>query len=396
MAGDGIVDRVVGAIEQVLRAQGSPWLTEEQRDEIDQRLSRRRAERDAPPDRTGARPWSELGDVPDVPADVLDLVRDLRLRGQQERFRAAWEQSKRTGERADQAVDERLQATVERPLVGEPGAPNYERRPTRRPWAEMTPTRNVLTYSEDDVNAGRFWTPERRARTQQMLVNAGLLDGEFRYGLWDEATADAYRDLLTVASQAGQTATEALLDIQRARKWARENGVDWRETVGLGDRSGEGAGRRVFPVPRYDPPDPAAVAQVVGEMFRSRLGRRPTGEELQHWASTFMTLSREQHDAEVAMERADFDQAGAGSAPAPAPAGRDDVFDASMPTAPPGGAAGGVTVAPAGPGIEQVDAGARFAQAFDAAYRAEEDTYEARPAPADLSGLLAGVTRMTG
>lgn len=59
------------------------------------------------------------------------------------------------------------------------------------------------TFMEGDDWKPARQSPEAIARVQQQLVNAGLLDGTYRIGLWDEKTRQAYRGVLQWANASG-------------------------------------------------------------------------------------------------------------------------------------------------------------------------------------------------
>lgn len=65
-------------------------------------------------------------------------------------------------------------------------------------------------YMEGDEWMPASTSPGRIAELQQQMVDAGILKGKYRIGVWDQSSRTAYRSLLEVANGAGVDQTEAL------------------------------------------------------------------------------------------------------------------------------------------------------------------------------------------
>lgn len=73
-------------------------------------------------------------------------------------------------------------------------------------------------YEDDEWELFTGLSPETTAALQGRLVSAGLINGEYCIGTWDEQTADAMRSVLT---------------------YANRRGIEWRQALDEYERSGE-------------------------------------------------------------------------------------------------------------------------------------------------------------
>lgn len=269
----------------------------------------------------------------------------------------------------------KLAASLARPLVGhtENGqvVPYAFERPSPRPWGEMSPTRTVVSYSEDDVIEPATWgSPEKVGRLQHRLVNAGFLAGDFQYGFYDESTEAAYRDLLTFSSKNGMSMIEGLVEAHAARRWAAKQGVPWSAVGGA-----EGGGLAPSTIPKYQAPDKASVRQTIKAQFKAELGRDPERGELARYAARYLADDREDFDAQV-------------DAATPRPADiPKNVFD----EAPSLVAAETGEEASAADAPDRVDPAARFAEAFERRFAGEMDFKERQATNAAQTSLLGGI-----
>lgn len=219
----------------------------------------------------------------------------------------------RNPQRADRDAD-LLTSSINRPLVYSEGV-GGQKSPfttTRMEpgWRSGTSdARTVVTYSEDDVLEPATWgAPEKVGRLQHHLVNAGVLMGDFAYGMYDEATSQAYRALLTFASYQGMTSDEALVEMHARRREAEKQGLSWNPTTQTeGGTLAEGQAEK---------PDPAVARQAVKQWFRDQLDREPDADELADFAAEFHAASMEaagydpnNPEAEVGMAERVWDDA---------------------------------------------------------------------------------------
>lgn len=156
-------------------------------------------------------------------------------------------------------------------------------------------------YFDGDEWSPAGQTPEEIAQIQSRLEAAGLLNPDSYWaGTWDDQTVAAYRSALGMANASGRSADAQIdrliatlpesIKEQRARAEAAET----------------------FQAPPYMRPDPDALAQDVKDLFRSRLGREPTPDDLSWGIQGLGADFRAQYEAQVAAARAEFDTARAG------------------------------------------------------------------------------------
>lgn len=151
-------------------------------------------------------------------------------------------------------------------------------------------------------------SPEDRARLQTQMVLAGVLEGDFQYGGWDEPTIAAYSDLLGFSELHQLPVDKALTEYGAARRWAEEQGIPWGEmNGGRGDPGGvEQMARRMrrrFVRPTYEAPDLANLADAVDAEFERQVGRPPTQRERDEWSQRYAQAHRVAFEEEVAATR---------------------------------------------------------------------------------------------
>lgn len=229
-----------------------------------------------------------------------------------------------------------FQAARQEPTTQAGGGDSLER--WRQRTGRTAPTRDVDVkprfFEGDEFDPARL-PFEERAELQSALVEAGLLeDGTYWVGEWDDASLEAYKTVLGFANRWGASTDEALDRLQKSLPdELRKDG-------------GAGTGEATFTPPAFLAPDYASLAQGVKSMFRTRVGRDPSEEELSQLAGQFGGFYRQQFDAEVAAQRSEFDARQAG-------------------------AETGETVAPAAG--TAVDPAARFAELFESRFKPEID-----------------------
>lgn len=75
---------------------------------------------------------------------------------------------------------------------------------------------NRRTYYDGDEYIPANWPANQIWQLQQALAKAGLLTGTFTRHTWDNATRNAYKELLALANAQGSTANNALMDMLRS------------------------------------------------------------------------------------------------------------------------------------------------------------------------------------
>lgn len=135
-------------------------------------------------------------------------------------------------------------------------------------------------HGDEYVPAGL--SVEAIADLQTALATAGLLTGTVAFGVWDEPTAVAYREVLAQANRGGISDTEALAQLLSAPK------VD------------VSAAEEALP---YRPADPATLRAVVKEAAESRLGREMTSQDRQALIAALQEEDRAIFEASAAAEQ---------------------------------------------------------------------------------------------
>lgn len=154
-------------------------------------------------------------------------------------------------------------------------------------------------YKMGDELAPARWTPERRARLQRDLAEAGLLDA-YLPGVWDEASIDAYQSVLGLANINSTTADRVIEQYRsnpelRARDAAR------------------------YSPKQYTVPDLDAIEQAVRKEVESTVGAANLSDDI--YDELAMRLSSYYRDSvaqQQQMDREQFDrdqQAAAGTTP---------------------------------------------------------------------------------
>lgn len=208
-------------------------------------------------------------------------------------------------------------------------------------------------YTSDSI--GRHlgnMDPVTLAQTQQMMMEAGLLD-EARIGFIDKSTKDAMDNIMT---------------------FANENGMRWRQALSFMVANpevnvGEGGGRGKVQVSLM--PDYATLQQKIKGMVRRELGREPEPWEMEKLGSDFTDMHRQRIGNEIKTQQ-QLLKSGEET-----PEGELGVVEAT-----------------------EVDPDARFAELFDEKYKPEIET-EQREEDIDtnlslLMGSLTGMDRAVG
>jgi hypothetical protein len=123
------------------------------------------------------------------------------------------------------------------------------------------------------------WTPQDTWKLQQQLVGIGVLDDDFRQGVWDPNSQNAFAEILSYSNGAG---------------------IDWRDGInkynagkpmtidpktGLPVKRTSGKKGQAPLVTRFTNPDD--LATVANEVAQKRLGRTFSQDELNKFVSSF-------------------------------------------------------------------------------------------------------------
>jgi hypothetical protein len=151
---------------------------------------------------------------------------------------------------------------------------------------------------------------------QAMMAAAGLLD-DFRYGVWDAASVDAYKQLLTEANASGLTAEAALR--QRAQGFNAPGGVG-----GAGGGGGGGSwqidpetGDPVWVPEQYVPPplelrttNKDDLQRLFRETIINTMGEGWSKEQIRELVDAYnwqeIKVQQDAYNQQVAIERAEF------------------------------------------------------------------------------------------
>lgn len=167
-------------------------------------------------------------------------------------------------------------------------------------------------YYEDDVLRPATLDPGSIGQLQGALAASGLL-GDFRYGIWDDASQDAYRSLLSEANAAGLSA-QAMLQ-------HRASSVDM---PGAGSENGRGhwemdeSGNPVFVEDPYVAPplelrttNKADLARVFRAAVIDKMGEGWSQEQINELVDAYnwreIQVQTDAYNQQVAVERGDFE-----------------------------------------------------------------------------------------
>lgn len=133
------------------------------------------------------------------------------------------------------------------------------------------PVNPVLYFEGDDLLPSTF-PAEDIAALQRSLVQAGLLDDDFRLGVWDPVSVRAYRTLLEYANASGTTWNDAL--------------VRWQAATPFED---PGAGRAPLTTRVTNPADLRALLR---ELSPAIMGARLRPEEEERFIAAYQAQER--------------------------------------------------------------------------------------------------------
>lgn len=124
------------------------------------------------------------------------------------------------------------------------------------------------------------WTPQDIKTVQHRLINAGLLDQDYRDGVWDKASQDAFGQVLALANNMGHPWQDALTSFESSTP------MQWDPKTGTYVKGAVGTARTKAPVVTNftSPDDLATTAQGVAT---AKLGRSFTPQELQKFIAAY-------------------------------------------------------------------------------------------------------------
>lgn len=123
-------------------------------------------------------------------------------------------------------------------------------------------------------------TPQEIDQLQRRLTGAGLLDKDYRQGVWDAPSQAAFGQVLELANASGTEWQQALASYENSTpmQWDAKTGTFVKGTAGT-------ARTRAPVVARFTSPDDLAVT--AQEVATSKLGRSFTSQELQKFISAY-------------------------------------------------------------------------------------------------------------
>lgn len=150
-------------------------------------------------------------------------------------------------------------------------------------------------YEGDQFSILKGLNTEDLVRLQEQLAAVGLAANPLYGEVGDESTLNAMSKLLSLANRSG-TSWDATLT-----------------RLSTNPRLQEEAKEPEFEEPTYLAPDYASIAQRVKGMFRDQLGRDPDQGEMAQFTAELQGWDKDNFNAQVAADRADFEGEGGGT-----------------------------------------------------------------------------------
>jgi hypothetical protein len=97
-------------------------------------------------------------------------------------------------------------------------------------------------YFDGDEYIPANWPSTNIWEIQQALAKVGMLTGTFQRNVWDQATRNAYKELLGIANATGQTADRALTELLSTSDLGEDSGQWTVDEFGNIVRAGAGEG----------------------------------------------------------------------------------------------------------------------------------------------------------
>lgn len=143
------------------------------------------------------------------------------------------------------------------------------------------------------------WDKVKISRLQARLVQAGLLDTDYRDGWWDKASSDAFTQVLSDANNMGQPDYEVALD-------GRINSLPMEIDPKTGlPRHKVGAGTSKRAPLSLTLSNSDDLASTANEIAQKRIGRTFSDDELKRFVASY-------HAAEAGAQRSQYADQGAG------------------------------------------------------------------------------------
>lgn len=167
----------------------------------------------------------------------------------------------------------------------------WEFKPTATPEE-----RNVVRYGKGDERLPGSYSSREIADLQTRMVQAGLLDDDFVYGVFDDTTEDSYTRLLDYANRTGLPSDEALVAYEAGDQMTIDP-LTGRPVT----RSGKKGSSKAAPLTiRYSNPNDLAMA--ANEIARKRIGRAFTSEELNRFVKSYQGEESRAQQASYGMQ----------------------------------------------------------------------------------------------
>lgn len=136
------------------------------------------------------------------------------------------------------------------------------------------------------------WTPDQIDTVQRRMVSAGLVDQNYRKGVWDDTSQKAFIQVLGLANNMGRPWQDALT------KYETGSPMVWDPKTGSFIQGTPGTARTRTPVITNftNPDDLATTAQAVAT---AKLGRSFTPQELQKFIAAYHGTEKAASDAQT-------------------------------------------------------------------------------------------------
>lgn len=171
--------------------------------------------------------------------------------------------------------------------ISEPGL--QDRRVQQRSGRDLT--RRDMPPQYHDGDQDRFGTMgfEETLRLQEKLVEAGVLDpGDFSPGTWDNASANAMKEIMGIANRHG-TSWESSLDRM----------VEVNKQIGQ-----EAVDEEILEIKPFTPPSYEEMAETARGTIEGELGRELKDYEVEIMVDKLKGFHRESWENDVAIQRA--------------------------------------------------------------------------------------------
>lgn len=154
--------------------------------------------------------------------------------------------------------------------------------------------RSVVRYFKGDERLPATLDSRQVTELQIKLIQAGILDTDFRRGVYDPATEKAYESLLSYANASGLDKDDALAHYQAGQSMEIDPATGKPRA-----RAGTGGVKRAPLTIRYA--NPQDVASMADEVASRRLGRKFRPEEMQKFISAYQGQEASSQKTEYAV-----------------------------------------------------------------------------------------------